>query len=98
MATLLKAINDASFELALLPLALFATLVAVGGIRGRGLPTWLSLLSLVAAAGLLFSGAVGVATGNAVGFVVFLLWVLLASIVLTLRARRANAPEAAASR
>jgi hypothetical protein len=99
-AELVRTLNDLAFLLAV-PAALVATAffaaIAKLSLKAGALPTWLSGLAMLAAIGNGFSvGGVFNDTGafsagdGALGFYVpllsFLLWILLASIVLTARA------------
>ena len=91
----LEKMNSVAFIVTMLPLGVMMAAVATVALKTRALPLWLGLLAAVTAPACLINGMfLDAEFGPA--FLLFLLWVMLASIVLTLRAGRATA-EAAAS-
>ncbi len=91
----LEKMNSVAFIVTMLPLGVMMAAVAIVILKTRVLPLWLGLLAALTAPACLVNGTfLDAEFGPA--FLLFLLWVMLASIVLTLRAGRA-AVEAAAS-
>jgi hypothetical protein len=81
-------LGDAETLLALFPLAIFCAAVAIVALRTRTLPRWLGVFAAVAAVALAVNG--GLPTTESVpGFLLFLLWSLVASGYLMVRGRRA---------
>ncbi len=88
----IEAIASAATVLSLYPLAVFCAAVAFASFRSRALPRWLATGSAVTAAGLAVNGAF-ISTDTVPALLLFVLWTLLASVVLLLRTRRAPARE-----
>jgi hypothetical protein len=90
----LIAMNDASFVLTFLPLAVMLLATAVVTIRWGALPRWLGWMAAVTALGLLAGLAAGVIDPYpgwaALPMLLYVLWIVAASIVLI---RRAEAPH-----
>ena len=85
----LQDMNNASFFLSFLPLAVLSAASAVVAIRfGAPLPRWLGWMSAVVAVALLVDGFAGTLYHREFGpsFLLFLLWTLAASIALVRRA------------
>jgi len=85
----LQDMNNASFFLSFLPLAVLPAASAVVAIRfGAPLPRWLGWMSAVVAVALLVDGMAGTlyARDFAPSFLLFMLWILAASIALVRRA------------
>lgn len=95
----LHKMNSVAFIVAMLPIGVMMAAVAGVIIKTRVLPLWLGLLAALTAPACLVNGMfLDAEFGPA--FLVFLLWVTVASVVLTLRAgrapaRAADSPEAA---
>ncbi len=90
----LHKMNSVAFILTMLPIGVMMAAVAIVIIKTRVLPLWLGLLAAVTAPacwvnGMFLDSEFGPA------FLLFLLWVSIASIVLTLRVSRATVPAAA---
>jgi len=80
----LDVMNSTAFIATMLPLSVLMAAVAVVSVRTRVLPRWLGWLAAVTAPLLLVNGMfLDAEFGPA--FLLFLLWVLLASVVLTVR-------------
>src|SRR5215217_1990268 len=78
------------FMFTMLPLGVMMAAVAVVALKTRVLPIWLGILAALTAPACLVNGMfLDAEFGPA--FLLFLLWVTLASIVLTLRAGRTGA-------
>lgn len=91
----LEKMNSVAFIATMLPLGVMMAAVATVALKTRVLPLWLGLLAAITAPACLINGMfLDAEFGPA--FLLFLLWVMLASIVLTLRAGRETA-EAPAS-
>jgi hypothetical protein len=89
--------NSVAFIVTMLPLGVMMAAVATVALKTRVLPLWLGLLAAITAPACLVNGMfLDAEFGPA--FLLFLLWVMLASIVLTLRAGRETAKAAASSR
>ena len=88
-------INDASFVLTMLPLAVLAAAAATVTLRTCVLPRWLGWLAAVTAPALVANGLF-FRSENGPAFLMFLLWLVATSVVLTLRA--AAGPVAAVDR
>ena len=80
-------INDASFILTLLPLGVMAAAAATLTLTTGVLPRWLGWLAAAAAPALVVNGLF-FDSQEGPAFLLFLLWLLATSIVLTLRAGR----------
>ncbi len=81
----LEKMNSVAFIVTMLPLGVMMAAVAVLIIKTRVLPLWLGLLAALTAPACLVNGTfLDAEFGPA--FLLFLLWVMLASIVLTLQA------------
>ena len=78
-------INDVSFILTMLPLAVLAAAAAAVALRTRVLPRWLGWLAAVTAPALIANGLFFHSEGGP-AFLLFLLWLVATSVVLTLRA------------
>ncbi len=92
----LHKMNSVAFIVTMLPIGVMMAAVAIVIIKTRVLPLWLGLLAAVTAPacwvnGMFLDSEFGPA------FLLFLLWVIIASIVLTLRVGRATVPAAAGS-
>ena len=82
--TALERMNSVSFIAQMLPDGVMLAAVAVVALKRGGLPAWLGWLAAVAAPLLVVNGMfLNAEFGPA--FLLFLLWTLLASVVLTLR-------------
>lgn len=93
----LEKMNSVAFIVTMLPLGVMMAAVATVILKTRALPLWLGLLAAITAPACLVNGTfLDAEFGPA--FLLFLLWVMLASIVLTLRAGRATAEAAASSK
>ena len=88
-------INDVSFILTMLPLAVLAAAAAAVALRTNVLPRWLGWLAAVTAPALIANGLF-FRSENGPAFLLFLLWLVATSVVLTLRA--AAGPVAAVDR
>jgi hypothetical protein len=92
----LEKMNSVAFIVTMLPLGVMMAAVATVALKTRGLPLWLGLLAAITAPACLVNGMfLDAEFGPA--FLLFLLWVVMASIVLTLRAGRATAKATAGS-
>jgi hypothetical protein len=81
----------------MLPLGVMMAAVAIVILKTHVLPLWLGLLAAITALACLVNGMfLDAEFGPA--FLLFLLWVTIASIVLTLRVGRATAKAAAGSK
>ena len=94
----LHKMNSVAFIVAMLPIGVLMAAVAIVVLKTRVLPLWLGLLAAITAPACWVNGMfLDAEFGPA--FLLFLLWVVLASIVLTLRAGKvsvkATSPEAA---
>lgn len=77
--------NDISFIVTMLPLGVFAAAVATVTLKTDVLPRWLGWLAAITAPALVVNGLFfGSTEGPA--FLLFLLWLVATSVVLTLRA------------
>jgi hypothetical protein len=90
VAGVLVRINDASFALFTAPIALFVLAAGVGALQGRGLPRWLAYPALLLSPLLVLNAVFGYPTGNVGGFLLFMLWTVVTSITLAVRAWRAR--------
>jgi hypothetical protein len=89
--------NSVAFIVTMLPLGVMMAAVATVVLKTRVLPLWLGLLAAITAPACLVNGTfLDAEFGPA--FLLFLLWVMLASIVLTLRAGRATVEATASSK
>jgi hypothetical protein len=92
----LEKMNSVAFIVTMLPLGVMMAAVAIVILKTRVLPLWLGLLAAITAPACLVNGMfLDAEFGPA--FLLFLLWVVMASIVLTLRAGRATAKATAGS-
>ena len=83
----LKKMNSVAFIVTMLPLGVMMAAVAIVALKTRVMPLWLRLLAAITAPACLVNGMfLDAEFGPA--FLLVLLWVMLASIVLTLRAGR----------
>ena len=80
-------INDVSFVLTQLPLGVMAAAVAVLTLTTGVLPRWLGWLALAAAPALIVNG-LSFHSQDGPAFLLFALWLVATSVVLTLRAGR----------
>jgi hypothetical protein len=88
----LDVMNSTAFIATMLPLSVFMAAVAVVIVRTRVLPRWLGWLAAVTAPLLLVNGMfLDAEFGPA--FLLFLLWVLLASVILSLRPGDVGSPS-----
>jgi hypothetical protein len=93
----LEKMNSVAFIVTLLPLGVMMAAVATVALKTRVLPLWLGLLAAITAPACLVNGMfLDAEFGPA--FLLVLLWVTLASIVLTLLTRRAPVEAAASSK
>ena len=93
----LEKMNSVAFIVTMLPLGVMMAAVATVALKTRVLPLWLGLLAAITAPACLVNGMfLDAEFGPA--FLLFLLWVTIASIVLTLRAGRAPVEAAASSK
>ena len=93
----LEKMNSVAFIVTMLPLGVMMAAVAILVLKTRVLPLWLGILAAIAAPACLVNGMfLDAEFGPA--FLLFLLWVTIASIVLTLSAGRATAEAAASSK
>jgi hypothetical protein len=93
----LEKMNSVAFIVTMLPLGVMMAAVATVVLKTRVLPLWLGLLAAITAPACLVNGMfLDAEFGPA--FLLFLLWVMLASIVLTLRAGRATVEATASSK
>ena len=87
----LERMNEASFIAQMLPDGVMLAAVAIVTLKTRALPRWLGWLAAVAAPLLLVNGMfLDADFGPA--FLLFLLWTLLASVVLTIRSSGVPSP------
>jgi len=100
----LQGTADAATDLCLYPLAVMLAAVAVVAIRSRALPRWLGYWAGLTAAALVVNGVYNLYyhSGSVPALLLFLLWTLVAGVVLLRRTRReparaAQAGEAAAA-
>ncbi len=85
----LEKMNSVAFIVTMLPLGVMLAAIATVVLKTRVLPLWLGLLAAITAPACLINGMfLDAEFGPA--FLLFLLWVTIASIVLTLRAGRAT--------
>lgn len=92
----LQDINVASFNLTMLPFGVMVAAVAIVTLKTRVMPVWLGLMAAVTGPALVVNGSFFDAEFIP-AFLLFLLWTVLTSVVLTLRAGRVDA-EAASRR
>ena len=88
IARALQDMNDASFFLSFYPLVVLLGAAAIVAIRYGALPRWLGWTAAVLAIALIAGATVGVIAGfedAGLPFMLFLLWIVLTSIVLTRR-------------
>jgi hypothetical protein len=82
--------NSVAFMVTMLPIGVMMAAVAIVALKTRALPLWLGLLAAITSPACLVNGMfLDAEFGPA--FLLFLLWIFLASIVLTLRASRPGA-------
>ncbi len=79
--------NSASFNLSMFPFAVLAAAVAIVTLKTRVLPAWIGWIGAVTAPTLLVNAAF-FGTDFILAFLLFVLWVVLLSTVLTWRVRR----------
>jgi hypothetical protein len=85
----MELMNSASFNLSLFPFAVLAIAVATVALRTRVLPAWIGWMAVVTAPALLVNAMFFFAE-SITAFLLFMLWVILLSAVLTWRARGAK--------
>jgi hypothetical protein len=85
----LELMNGASFNLSMFPFAVLAAAVALVTLRTRVLPAWVGWMGAVTVPALL-ANAMFFFAENIMAFLLFLLWVILLSAVLTWRAGSAS--------
>lgn len=91
--TALEKMNSVAFIVTMLPLGVMLGAVAIVALKTRVLPLWLGLLAAITAPACLVNGMfLDAEFGPA--FLLVLLWIALASVVLTLRGRASVAPTA----
>lgn len=89
----LEKMNSVAFIVTMLPLGVMLGAVAIVALKTRVLPLWLGLLAAITAPACLVNGMfLDAEFGPA--FLLVLLWIALASVVLTLRGRASVAPTA----
>lgn len=89
----LEKMNSVAFIVTMLPLGVMLGAVAIIALKTRVLPLWLGLLAAITAPACLVNGMfLDAEFGPA--FLLFLLWIALASVVLTLRGRTTVAATA----
>ena len=81
--------NSIAFIVTLLPLGVMMAAVAAVALRFGGLPRWLGWMAAVISPLLLVNGMF-LTSADGPAFLLFMLWILLASIVLTVRHRPAE--------
>jgi hypothetical protein len=86
----LRDMNEVAFIVTMLPLGIMMAAVAGVTLRFGGLPRWLGWMAAVISPMLLVNGMF-LDSADAPAFLLFMLWTLLASIVLTIRPRSAEA-------
>ncbi len=91
----MELMNGASFNLSMFPFAVLAAAVAVVTLKTRVLPAWIGWMGAATAPALLIN-AMFFFADFILAFVLFMLWVILLSAVLTLRAGRDRAKMAGA--
>lgn len=91
----IDAIAVGATVLSLYPLAVFCAATAVVAFRTRALPRWLAAGAAVTSAALAVNGAF-LGTSSVPALVLFLLWILLASVHLLRRTWHSPAPVARA--
>ena len=93
----LEKMNSVAFIVTMLPLGVMMAAVAIVILKTRVLPLWIGLLAALTAPACWVNGMfLDAEFGPA--FLLFLLWVAIASMVLTLRAGRATVKAAASSK
>lgn len=93
----LEKMNSVAFIVTMLPLGVMMAAVAAVALKTRVMPLWLGLLAAITAPACLVNGMfLDAEFGPA--FLLFLLWVTIASIVLTLRAGRETVKAAASAK
>jgi hypothetical protein len=93
----LEKMNSVAFIVTMLPIGVMMAAVAVVILKTRVLPLWIGLLAALTAPACWVNGMfLDAEFGPA--FLLFLLWVTITSIVLTLRAGRATVKAAASSK
>ena len=93
----LEKMNSVAFIVTMLPLGVMMAAVATVALKTRVLPLWIGLLAAITAPACLVNGMfLDAEFGPA--FLLFLLWVTIASIVLTLRAGRETVKAPASSK
>lgn len=85
----MELMNGASFNLSMFPLAVLTAAVAILTLKTRVLPAWIGWMGAVTAPALLFNAMFFFAE-NIIAFLLFLLWAIMLSAVLTWRAGRVN--------
>lgn len=85
----LELMNGAAFNLSMFPYAVLAAAVALVTLKTRFLPAWIGWMGVVTAPALLINASF-FAAEFILAFLLFVLWVILLSAVLTLRAGRIN--------
>ena len=92
----LEKMNSVAFIVTMLPLGVMMAAVAIVILKTHVLPLWLGLLAAITAPACLVNGMfLDAEFGPA--FLLFLLWVVIASIVLTMRAGRVTTKATAGS-
>lgn len=89
----LEVMNGVSFNLSMFPFAVLAAAVAIVTLKTRVLPAWIGWMGAVTAPALLVNAMFFFAE-NIMAFLLFMLWVILLSAVLTLRGRASVASTA----
>ncbi len=93
----LEKMNSVAFIVTMLPLGVMMAAVAIVILKTRVLPLWIGLLAAITAPACLVNGMfLDAEFGPA--FLLFLLWVTITGVVLTLRAGRATVEAAASSK
>ncbi len=85
----LELMNGASFNLSMFPFAVLAATVAVVTLKTRVLPAWVGWMGAITAPALLVNAMFFFAE-SITAFLLFMLWIILLSAILTRRAGKAS--------
>jgi hypothetical protein len=86
----LRKMNSVAFMVTMLPIGVMLAAVAIVILKTRILPLWLGLLAVITSPACVINGMF-LAAQFGPAFLLFLLWVTIASIVMTLRVGRTDA-------